>query len=255
MALLELKGLTKHFGGLAAVDNLDLVVGSGEIVGLIGPNGAGKTTAFNLIAGFLPPTSGSVLFKREDITNLKPNKIAGMGVTRTFQLTTLFGDMTVADNLYIAVHLQAHPSFFGSIFHTPSTKSKEQKLRERTMALMDSMGLSELQDEVAMNLPHGHQRLLGIAMAIATNPEVVLLDEPVSGMNQEETTNTMRLINDIREEGITVLLVEHNMRTVMELCDRIAVLNYGNKIAEGTPKEISEDEEVIKAYLGDEDAA
>jgi len=255
MILLELKGLTKYFGGLAAVDSLDLAVNAGQIVGLIGPNGAGKTTAFSLIAGFLPPTRGSVLFKGEDITNLKPNKIAGKGLTRTFQLTTLFGEMTVAENLYIAVHLQARPSFFGSIFSAPSTRSKEQELHDRTGALMDSMGLSELRDELAKNLPHGHQRLLGIAMAIATDPEVVLLDEPVSGMNQEETTTTMRLINEIRETGVTVLLAVRNMRTVMELCDRIAVRNYGNKIAEGTPKEISEDEDVIKAYLGSEEAA
>lgn len=255
MALLELKGLTKHFGGLVAVNSLDLEVGLGEIVGLIGPNGAGKTTVFNLISGFLQPTGGRVLFKGEDITNLKPNSIVEKGVARTFQLTTLFGDMTVAENLYIAVHLQAKPSFFGSIFRTFSTRSKEQELHERAMAIIALMGLSGFRDEVAKNLPHGHQRLLSIAMGIATAPKMILLDEPVSGMNQEEISSTMHLINEIRQGGVTVLLVEHNMRAVMELCDRIVVLNYGNKIAEGTPREIGEDGEVIRAYLGGEESA
>ncbi len=255
MAFLELKSLTKDFGGLTAVNNLDLELLRGEITGLIGPNGAGKTTVFNLVTGFLQPTRGKVVYKGKDVTSLKPNELVERGITRTFQLTTLFGDMTVADNLYIAFHLQAKSSFWGSVISSPNTRRKENEIQEKIKSIMEFMGISELGGEMARNLPHGHQRMLGIGMAIATNPEMLLLDEPVSGMNQEEINNAIKLIRRIRDGGVTILLVEHSMRTVMELCDRIAVLNFGGKIAEGSPKEISLNEEVIRAYLGSEQAA
>ncbi len=250
MNLLELRGLTKYFWGLAAVNNLDLDVQGGEILGLIGPNGAGKTTVFNLITGFLPPSRGRIIFNGENITGCKPHAVAKKGIVRTFQLTTLYETKTVMENMLIAFHLEARSGFWAAIFNSLTTEESEREILRKAMGILDFMRLSHLKDEVAGNLPHGHQRSLGIAIALAASPTLLLLDEPVTGMNPEETIGMMDLIKKIREKGVTILLVEHDMRAVMGLCDRIAVLDFGQQIAEGLPNEIRENKNVIEAYLG-----
>lgn len=252
MALLEIRGLTKVFGGLTAVNELDFDVSQGELLGLIGPNGAGKTTLFNLISGVLKPTRGKVLYKGKDITGLKTNKIASLGVVRTFQATSIFPEMTVFDNIVVAHHLQAKAGLMGAIFDSPAARKDNRDLEQKTMSILDYMGLSSFKDELAKNLPHGHLRLLGIALALATNPELLLLDEPITGMNPEEVTAVMGRIESLWEKGITVVVVEHNMKALMELSRRIVVMNFGRKIAEGTPEEIQHNKEVIEAYLGTE---
>lgn len=252
MALLEIRGLTKVFGGLTAVNELDFDVSQGELLGLIGPNGAGKTTLFNLISGVLKPTRGKVLYKGKDITGLKTNKIASLGVVRTFQATSIFPEMTVFDNIVVAHHLQAKAGLMGAIFDSPAARKDNRDLEQKTMSILDYMGLSSFKDELAKNLPHGHLRLLGIALALATNPELLLLDEPITGMNPEEVTAVMGRIESLWEKGITMVVVEHNMKALMELSRRIVVMNFGRKIAEGTPEEIQHNKEVIEAYLGTE---
>lgn len=250
MHLLELHRLTKCFGGLMAVNELDLSVEKGEIVGLIGPNGAGKTTVFNAITGVFHPTSGKVLFKDEDITGLTPHSVAKLGLVRTFQLTTLFYNMTVLENILLGFHLTLDIRFLGALFNTASTRRREEQMLEMAAELSEFMGLGKKQDELAKNLSYGHQRTLLMAIALAAKPELLLLDEPVTGMTAEETLEIMNKIRNTRDRGITILLVEHDMRVVMHICDRICVLNFGRKIAEGSPKEISENKEVISAYLG-----
>jgi branched-chain amino acid transport system ATP-binding protein len=252
MPLLEVKGLTKYFGGLMAVHELDLYVEKGEIVGLIGPNGAGKTTVFNMISGVFHPYSGKVLFKDEDITGLGPHSVVRRGLVRTFQLTTLFGDMTVLENIILGFHLTSGIRFLSALLKTTSTRIQRNQILKKAGELVNFMGLAGSQFELAKNLPHGHQRALGMAIALAANPELILLDEPVTGMNVEETTEMMKKISSTRDRGITILLVEHDMRVIMDMCDRIYVLNFGKKIAVGSPKEICENEEVIAAYLGRE---
>lgn len=251
MALLTIRKLTKVFGGLLAVDHVDLDVNQGEILGLIGPNGAGKTTMFNVISGFLRPSTGSILFKGENIVGLRPYQIAAKGLVRTFQLTTLFGDATVRQNVVTAFHMKANVSFWGSIFGGKGVSTREREIQKKAEELLEFLDLANLQNEIAKSLPHGHQRRLEVAIALATSPDLLLLDEPVTGMNPQETKEMMVTIGKIRDSGITVLLVEHDMRAVMGMCERIVVLNYGQKIAEGTPKEIREDEAVIRAYLGE----
>ena len=248
--LLEIKGLTKNFGGLAAVRNLDFTVNKGELVGLIGPNGAGKTTVFNLITGILPPTNGRVVFKGEDITDLRADQVAQRGVVRTFQLTNLFMNYSTLQNVLMAQALHCRIGFWGALFNPSTTRNREEELHHRAMEILEVVGLVPLKDGLAKNLPHGHQRALGIAIALATEPELLLLDEPVTGMNPDETLTMMARINKIRDTGVTVLLVEHDMRAVMGFCERILVLSYGSKIAEGSPQEIKENKEVIEAYLG-----
>ncbi len=252
MALLEIRGLTKIFGGLTAVNELDFDVSQGELLGLIGPNGAGKTTLFNLISGVLKPTRGKVLYKGKDITGLKTNKIASLGVVRTFQATSIFPEMTVFDNVVVAHHLQAKAGLMGAIFDSPAARKDNRDIEQKTMSILDYMGLSPFKDELAKNLPHGHLRLLGIALALATNPELLLLDEPITGMNPEEVTAVMGRIESLWEKGITMVIVEHNMKALMKLSRRIVVMNFGRKIAEGTPEEIQHNKEVIEAYLGTE---
>jgi branched-chain amino acid transport system ATP-binding protein len=252
MALLEIRGLTKIFGGLTAVNELDFDVSQGELLGLIGPNGAGKTTLFNLISGVLKPTRGKVLYKGKDITGLKTDRIASLGVVRTFQATSIFPEMTVFDNVVVAHHLQAKAGLMGAIFDSPAARKDNRDLEQKTMSILDYMGLSPFKDELAKNLPHGHHRLLGIALALATNPELLLLDEPITGMNPEEVTAVMGRIESLWEKGITMVVVEHNMKALMKLSRRIVVMNFGRKIAEGTPEEIQHNKEVIEAYLGTE---
>ncbi|MEW6668666.1 MAG: ABC transporter ATP-binding protein [Thermodesulfobacteriota bacterium] len=249
-ATLEVNELTKYFGGLAAVNGLDFTVGRGEMVGLIGPNGAGKTTVFNLITGFLPPTKGKIVFKGKEVTHKKPHAIARTGIVRTFQTTTLFPGFSVLNNIIAGCYLKSQAGFWGAVLHSASSRRKEQDVLARAMKILHFVGLSAVKDQPARRLPHGHRRILGIAVAMAADPQLLLLDEPLSGMNADEVGRAVSLITRIREEGTTILLIEHNMRAAMNLCQRIIVLEMGRKIAEGRPEEVRANEEVIKAYLG-----
>jgi len=252
MPLLELKNLTKSFGGLTAVDDLCLKIEKGEIVGLIGPNGAGKTTVFNNITGVLTPTSGKVIFKDEEITGFAPHRVAKRGLIRTFQITAIFKDLTVLENIRLGCHLIAGIGFWADIFNTRSTKKKERELLDKAKELADFMGVGDKLNEVAKNLSHGHQRSLEMAVALAGNPELLLLDEPVAGMSVEETAEVMKKIHRVRDRGVTIFLVEHDMKMVMDLCMNIYVLNFGKLLTEGTPKMVCSNQEVIQAYLGSE---
>ncbi len=253
--ILEVKNLSKRFGGLAANDGVDLDVAESEILGLIGPNGAGKTTLFNVISGCLPLTGGQVLFEGRDITGLKAHQIARLGISRTFQASTLFRKISVLDNVFTGFHMSYKTSMWKRVLRMPAALKEEEILRQKALEILEFMGLASLKDELAANLSHGHQKILDACTALATNPKLLLLDEPVAGMNPGETQTMTDLIRQIRDRGITVVVVEHDMKVVMNLCDRIAVLNYGEKIAEGSPKEIRENEEVITAYLGTEGLA
>ena len=248
--LLETKKLTKYFGGLTAINGLNLRVNQGEILGLIGPNGAGKTTVFNTISGTFPPTTGQIIFQRKEISHLKPHVITKMGIVRTFQLSTTFMDSSVLENVLLGCHIHTKIGFWGALFRTRATNREEKKALEKTSEIFEFMNLSPWRYELAKNLPHGHQRVLGIAIALATEPKLLLLDEPATGMNPEETVRMMDLISKIRDRGVTILIVEHQMRLVMGLCHRIVVLNYGKKIAEGSPEQIRQNKDVIEAYLG-----
>jgi branched-chain amino acid transport system ATP-binding protein len=253
MALLQTRELTKDFGGLRAVDHLDLDVFDSEILGLVGPNGAGKTTVFNMISGFFAPTSGNIIFERENITGLRADQIARKAIGRIFQASTLFMQSTVSENVLTGFHMHYKQPGWKAFLHTQATKDEEKDMRQRTREILEWMGLVALKDEFAQNLPHGYQRILGVCLALASNPKLLLLDEPVTGMNPTETTTMIEKIKQIRDRGVTIILVEHNMRAVMGVCDRIVVLNYGKKIAEGLPQEIKKNKQVIEAYLGREE--
>ncbi len=238
--LLSVEHVGVRFGGLVAIADLHFDVNEGEIVSLIGPNGAGKTTAFNVVTGFLKPTQGRVTFRGTALTGLKPHQITRLGLARTFQRTSVFPDDTVLDNVLIGLHRQSGP---------------ERTSQEPAAAILDLVGLAPRAQDKAGTLAYGEQRLVGVALALATEPTMLLLDEPVSGMNASETQTFVSLLRRIRERGITVLLVEHDMRMVMEVSDRIVVLNYGRLIAEGPPDAIRTDPTVIEAYLGKGTAA
>lgn len=248
--ILQVRGLSKHFGGLIALENIDMDIFTSEIMGIIGPNGAGKTTLFNAISGFFPPTAGQVILKDHDITGFKAHEIAQRGISRSFQSTTLFMDLSVLDNVFTGCHMRYKTPFWRRWFRTPSALREEEHLRGEAMEVLSFMGLESQKNELAKNLPHGHQMILSVCIALATRPKLLLLDEPVTGMNQEEIETIVGLIKRIRGTGVTVALVDHNVRTVMNLCDRIMVLNYGRKIAEGTPEDIRANDLVIEAYLG-----
>lgn len=251
MVLLELKKVSKHFGGLAAVSELDMYVRQGEILGLIGPNGAGKTTVFNMITGIFSPENGRVIFEGKDITRLEPHFVAKRGIVRTFQLTTLFSGLTVLENVLMGLHLVSRIGFWEALFNAGSNRNKERVLREKAMGILAFTGLANLKDELAINLPYGHQRVLSICIALASRPKILLLDEPLTGMNPKEVMATIDMIREIRDrEGVSIVVVEHNMRAIMSLCERIVVVNFGRKIAEGSPEEIRENQDVIDAYLG-----
>lgn len=247
---LKLDQLTKHFGGLVAVHNLNLEVMEGEIMGLIGPNGAGKTTVYDLVSGVLKPTRGSVTFGGENVTGLKANALAQRGLVRTFQSNTVFPNFTVMENALMGCHIHTGIGLARDLMNIPSMQIKRDQVSEKAAELVNFVGLADYSTEIANNLSHGHQRALGVCIALAAEPNLLMLDEPVSGMNGKDKKNMMGLIRRIRQRGMTVLVVEHDMRVVMELCDRIAVLNFGNKIAQGTPREIQKNDQVIEAYLG-----
>jgi branched-chain amino acid transport system ATP-binding protein len=251
--LLQVSGLSKRFGGLTAVNNVSFAVKEREILSVIGPNGAGKSTLFKLIASFLKPTSGEVLYRGERISSLAPHIVARKGIVRTFQETTIFKGMTVRENLIIAHHLRSEATLAGFYFGFPAARRDELAFARSADEILEFVGLSQLASALASELPHGHLRALGVAIGLATNPAVLLLDEPFAGMNHNETMRAVELVRSLRDRGITLLLVEHDMLAVMRISDRIVVLNFGEKIAEGTPPEIQANDRVIEAYLGIED--
>jgi branched-chain amino acid transport system ATP-binding protein len=239
-----------RFGGLVAISDMNFRVGEGEIVSLIGPNGAGKTTAFNVMTGFLVPSAGRVTYRDTLLNGLKPHQIADLGLIRTFQRTSVFPNDTVYDNLLIGLHRQVRVRLLDAILGLPGARASERKLRQRASELIEWVGLERRAHDPAGSLSYGEQRLVGVALALAAEPSMLLLDEPVSGMNASETHRIVELIRSIRDRGITILLVEHDMPMVMSVSDRIVVLNYGRIIAEGTPDVIRNDPAVIEAYLG-----
>jgi branched-chain amino acid transport system ATP-binding protein len=251
--LLELDHVTMQFGGLKAVSDLTLQVGRGELVGLIGPNGAGKTTVFNLITGVYPPTNGRILLQGRPIQGLRPHAIARRGITRTFQNIRLFASRCCRDNVCIAEHQHAQAGILDAVLRNGRFERDEREMQERANALLEIMGLSAWADVSAAELPYGQQRRLEIARAIAGRPQLLLLDEPAAGLNPQESDDLMRVIEELRGRfELTILLIEHDMRVVMGICRRIAVLDYGIKIAEGTPAQIRTDRAVIEAYLGED---
>lgn len=247
--LLEVEHLTKNFGGLSAVNDFDIQVAEGEIVGLIGPNGAGKSTVFNLITGVLPVTSGRVMFDGCDITRRQPEQVARLGIGRTFQLNPLFHEFTVLENVTSSFELHPYSSLFDIFFNTRKYRRNEAFIQEKAHEILGLVGLSEEADELAKNLAHGHQKMLGVARALATKPRLLLLDEPLAGMNPGEIKYSLDAIRDMRANGMTVLIVEHNMQ-ILSLCDRVVVIGFGKKITEGPPEEVRANAEVISAYFG-----
>ncbi len=254
--ILEVKKVTKKFGGLTANNNISFDVAEGEILSVIGPNGAGKSTLFKMISSFMSTTSGEVLFRGERVSNLKPHIVARKGVVRTFQETTIFKSMTVRESVIVSQHLRSKASLLGYFMGSKTAKQDIADFGSNADEIIDFLNLGEIRNELAHNLPQGHLRALGIAIGLATDPKVLLLDEPFAGMNHDETMAMVDLVKSVRDErGVTVLLVEHDMPAVMSISDRIIVLNFGEMIAEGAPKEIQNNEKVIEAYLGSEDDA
>lgn len=251
--MLEVSGITQVFGGVTALDAVSFSMTKGDITGVIGPNGAGKTTLFNIITGIYHQTSGTVLLEGKDVTGLPPEKLARRAMVRTFQNIELFGGMTVLENVMVGMHTRSSSGLLACALKMPWSISEERRIRNDARKWLEFAGIVDLADHPAGSLPFGKGRLLEIARALAIEPRIILMDEPAAGLNSQETLALARLIKQIRDLGITVVLVEHDMELVMDICDRIVVLNLGRKLAEGTPREIQESPEVIAAYLGDDD--
>lgn len=256
MGYLEIRKLTRFFGGLAAVMELDMDVSQGQLFGLIGPNGAGKSTVLNMIGGTLRPSHGQIIFNGEKVTNLPSHLRAQQGIARVFQENLVFRSFTVLENVQVGYHLQSRIGFSSIFLRTRSNRIQEKALEQRALDTLEFVGLGQYSNELAINLPHGRQRLLALAIALAAQPQLLLLDEPVTGMAAEEVETMLSMIRALREQrGITCVIIEHNLKAMMGLCDRIAVLHFGRKIADGSPEEIVENPAVMEAYLGKEEDA
>jgi branched-chain amino acid transport system ATP-binding protein len=251
--MLELSGISQIFGGVTALDRVSFSIPAGKITGVIGPNGAGKTTLFNIITGIYTQTAGKVLLGGADVSGLPPERLARRGLVRTFQNIELFGGMTVRENVMVGMHTKSTSGLLACALKMPWSVAEERRMREGALKWLEFTGITDLADVTAGNLPFGKGRLLEIARALALEPRIILMDEPAAGLNNQETLELSHLIERIRGTGITIVLVEHDMDLVMDICDRIVVLNLGRKLAEGTPQEIQENQEVIAAYLGEDD--